>query len=177
MAFSIQRVHALSDAQVRSLADLLIDTVAGDASVSFLHPLSPERALEFWRNVAHKVRTGTCVLLVAEDDEGLCGTVQLTLDQQENQPHIATVTKLLVHSRTRRQGLGNALMRSAEALALECGKTMLILNTPSEEAQRLYERMGWKRAGVFPRYSLSPRGDAWRDSTFFYRDLDATEAR
>jgi ribosomal protein S18 acetylase RimI-like enzyme len=175
--FPIRRLDAPSDTQVSELAELLVDTVADDVSVSFLHPLSHDRAIAFWRGVADDVRAGKRALLVAEDREGICGTVQLGLAMLENQPHGAAVSKLLVHSRARRQGLGEALMRRAEAVAVECGKTLLLLNTATEEAQRLYERLGWKRAGVIPGFSLAPRGRTLRDSTMYYRELGATEAR
>jgi hypothetical protein len=68
------RVRALatvSDAQVQALAELLIDCVEGGASVSFMLPITRERALAFWRKVAEGVARGERVLLVAEDAEGL----------------------------------------------------------------------------------------------------------
>jgi tetratricopeptide (TPR) repeat protein len=52
---------------------------------------------------------------VAEDERGVCGTVQLVLDLPENQPHRADLAKMLVHRRARRRGLGAALLRAAEA--------------------------------------------------------------
>jgi len=156
--WSPRRLHALDDAQLDELADVLIDCVEGGASVSFMHPLSRDRAVAFWRRVAQGVVAGECALLVADDARGLCGTVQLVLDQPENQPHRAELSKMLVHRRARRQGLGAALMRAAEATARECGKTLLVLDTANGEAERLYERLGWKRVGVIPDYALLPQG-------------------
>src|SRR5260370_40629 len=106
----------------------------------------------------HGVAAGERALLVAEDARGLCGIVQLLLDQPENQPHRAELSKMLVHRRARRQGLGAALMRAAEATARECGKTLLVLDTANGEAERLYERLGWTRVGVIPGYALLPHG-------------------
>jgi GNAT superfamily N-acetyltransferase len=163
-------VHALDDAQIAALADVLIDCVEGGASVSFMHPLSRERAVAFWRRVAAGVAAGERALLIAEDAHGLCGTVQLVLDQPENQPHRAELAKMLVHRRARRRGLGAALMRAAEATARECRKTLLVLDTASDDAERLYERMGWVRVGVIPGYALLPRGGLC-PTTVFYRDL------
>ena len=108
--------------------------------------------------------------LVAEDARGLCGTVQLLLDQPENQPHRAELSKMLVHRRARRQGLGAALMRAAEATARECGKTLLVLDTASGDAERLYLKGGWKRCGTIPNFALLPGGGLC-DTTFFYRTL------
>jgi GNAT superfamily N-acetyltransferase len=156
--WSVRRVHALDDAQIGELADVLIDCVEGGASVSFMHPLPRDRAVAFWRRVAQGVAAGERALLVAGDARGLCGTVQLVLDQPENQPHRADLSKVLVHRRARRQGLGAALMRAAEATARECGKTLLVLDTASGEAERLYERLGWVRVGVIPGYALLPQG-------------------
>jgi len=163
----------MDDTQIEQLADLLIDCVEGGASVSFMHPLSRERAVAFWRNVAVGVAAGERALLVAEDDSGICGTVQLTLDLPENQPHRADLSKMLVHRRARRQGLGAALMRAAEATARECGRTLLVLDAVTGgDGARLYERLGWHRVGDIPNYALMPQG-GFCSTTYFYRDLNA----
>ena len=170
---SVRRLHALDDELVESLADLLIDCVDGGASVSFLHPLARERATSFWRRVAREVAAGERALLVAEDALGVCGTVQLVLAQPENQPHRADLCKLLVHRRARRCGLGATLMLAAEAMARECGKTLLVLDAVTGgDAERLYGRLGWVRVGEIPGYALLPRGGLC-STTYFYRDLRA----
>jgi len=168
--WSLRRVHALDDAQIDELADVLIDCVEGGASVSFMHPLPRDRAAAFWRRVGQDVAAVERALLVAEDARGLCGTVQLVLHQPENQPHRADLSKLLVHRRARRQGLGEALMRAAEATARECGKTLLVLDTANDGAERLYERLGWERVGVIPGYALLPHGGLC-GTTVYYRNL------
>ena len=168
--WSIHRLHSLSDSQIEGLADVLIDCIDGGASVSFMHPLTRERAVPFWRRVAEGVAAGERALLVAEDALGLCGTVQLVFAPQENQPHRADLSKMLVHRRARRQGLGAELMRAAETLALDCGKTLLVLDTDNPEAARLYERMGWVRVGTIPRFALGSRGGLC-STTLYYRDL------
>src|SRR5215510_4885739 len=111
--WSIRRLHTLDAAQIDGLADVLVDCVEGGASVSFMQPMTRDRAAAFWRRVADGVATGKRALLVAEDAEGVCGTVQLILDLPENQPHRADMAKMLVHRRARRQGLGEAPMRAA----------------------------------------------------------------
>lgn len=168
--WSVRRLHAVDDRQIDGLADVLVDCVEGGASVSFMHPLSRERAAAFWRQVARGVTAGTRALVVAEDAAGVCGTVQLVLDQPENQPHRAELSKMLVHRRARRRGLGAALMQAAEAAARDCGKTLLVLDTANPEAERLYERMGWRRVGVIPDFALLPHGGLC-GTTFFYRNL------
>jgi ribosomal protein S18 acetylase RimI-like enzyme len=169
---AVRRLHAIDDLQIEALADVLIDCVEGGASVSFLHPLARERAVAFWRIVARELAAGERALLVAEDAQGICGTVHLVLDQPENQPHRADLTKLLVHRRARRRGLGAALTRAAEATARECGKTLLVLDTASSDAERVYERLGWRRVGAIPGYALWPEGGLC-DTTVYYRDLRA----
>jgi GNAT superfamily N-acetyltransferase len=168
---AIRRLQSVEDAEVEGLADLLIDCVDGGASASFMYPLAPPKALAFWRRVAAGVAAGDRALLVAEDDAGIVGTVQLVLDQPENQPHRADLAKLLVHRRARRQGLGEALMRAAEEMARDCGKTLLVLDTvPGSDAERLYDRLGWVRVGTIPGYALLPRGGL-DGTTLFYKAL------
>jgi GNAT superfamily N-acetyltransferase len=171
LTWCLRRLHALDEAKIDGLADVLIDCVNGGASVSFMHPLTRDRAVAFWHRVAQGVAAGERALLVAEDAQGLCGTVQLMLAQVENQPHRADVLKMLVHRRARRQGVGAALMRAAEATARECGKTLLVLDAVTGgDAARLYERLGWVRAGDIPGYALYPRGGLC-GTTFYYRSL------
>jgi GNAT superfamily N-acetyltransferase len=99
------------------------------------------------------------------------GTAQLLLDMPPNQAHRAELAKMLVHRRARRQGLGAALMRAAEQLARDCGKSLLVLDTVTGgDAERLYARLGWQRCGVIPGYALMPDG-AVCDTTYFYRAL------
>jgi hypothetical protein len=61
-------------------------------------------------------------------------------------------------------------MRAAEATARECGKTLLVLDTASADAERLYARAGWVRVGVVPGFALLPHGGLCA-TTFFYREL------
>ena len=171
MAPLIRRLETVSEAHIGQLAEVLIDCVEGGASVSFMLPLTRERAEAFWRRVADGVHAGQRALVVAEDNQGICGTVQLLLDLPENQPHRADVAKMLVHRRARRRGVGAALMQAAEATALDCGRTVLVLDTVTGgDAERLYARLGWQRVGEVPKYALMPRG-GFCSTTFFYREL------
>lgn len=167
---AIRRLRQLDEAQVQGLAALLQDAVDGGASVSFMAPLALERALAFWRGIGQAVASGERALLVAEDAQGIVGTVHLVLGQPENQPHRADLSKLLVHRRARQQGLGEALMRAAEAMGREEGKTLLVLDTASDAAERLYTRLGWQRCGVIPGYALLPQGGLCA-TVLFYRVL------
>ena len=167
----VRRLQAIGDTEIDGLADVLMDVVEGGASVSFMHPFTREKAVAFWRGVARAVETGERTIVVAEDELGICGTAQLILSVAENQPHRADLAKMLVHRRARRRGLGAALMRAAEAMARECGRTLLVLDTVTGDAgERLYARLGWTRVGVIPRFALMPDG-APCATTYFYRDL------
>jgi GNAT superfamily N-acetyltransferase len=169
--YAVRRLTAVTDAEVAGLAAVLVDCVEGGASVSFMSPLAVERAEAFWRGVADGVSRGERALLVAEDGEGIAGTVQLVLGLPENQPHRADLAKMLVHRRARRRGLGGVLLRAAESTARDEGRTVLVLDTVTGgPAERLYAAHGWQRVGVVPDYALMPDG-AYCDTTFFYRAL------
>jgi GNAT superfamily N-acetyltransferase len=168
---AIRRLPSVDATALAALADVLVDCVEGGASVSFMWPLTRQRAAEFWQRVADDVAADRRVLLVAEDALGICGTVQLALDLPENQPHRADLAKMLVHRRARNRGVGAALLRAAEAAARAHGRTLLVLDTVSDSpASRLYRRLGWIRAGEIPGYALWPDGRPCA-TTIFYRDL------
>lgn len=168
----IRRLDTVGARDVAQLADVLIDCVAGGASVSFMHPLERAKAEDFWRGVAQDVHEGKRLLLVAEDEDGIAGTVQLALAQPDNQPHRADVAKMLVHRRARNRGLAHALMQAVEKHARDAGKSVLVLDTVTgSTADRLYRRLGWAFVGEIPDYALLPRGGLCATS-FFYRKLD-----
>lgn len=169
-AHRIRRLTAVTESELHALADVLIDCVDGGASVTFMHPLTLARALGFWRDVAEGAAQGRRTLLVAEDEEGIVGTVQLVLDQPENQPHRADLSKMLVHRRARRHGVGDALMRAVEQAAREAGKSLLVLDTASDDAERLYTRHGWQRCGTIPGFALLPYGGLCA-TTLFYKQI------
>ena len=155
-----------------ALAAVLRDCVEGGASVSFMSPLPAAKAEAFWRGVADDVGAGGRALLVAEDAVGVLGTVQVIFAQPENQPHRADIAKMLVHRRSRRQGIGAALMRAAQEVAREEGKTLLVLDTATgSDAERLYRRLGWLQVGVVPGYALWPDGRPCA-TTYFYKELN-----
>ena len=166
----VRRLETVTDAEIDGLADVLQDVVEGGASVSFMHPFTRDKAIAFWRDIARAVAAGDRAIVVAEDDHGICGTAQLILSLPENQPHRADVAKMLVHRRARRRGIGAAVLHATEAVARELGKSLLVLDTASPDAERLYERGGWTKVGVIPDYALMPDG-AYCDTIVFYRRL------
>jgi GNAT superfamily N-acetyltransferase len=170
-AIRIRRLQTIGDREIQGLSDVLIDCVEGGASVSFMLPMSRAKADTFWRNAAASVARGERVVLSAEDETGsIVGTVQVILAQPENQPHRGDLAKMLVHRRARRRGIGAALLVAAERSALDAGKTLLVLDTASDDAERLYARQGWQRCGQIPNYALLPDGRPCA-TTYFFKSL------
>jgi GNAT superfamily N-acetyltransferase len=168
-AVQIRRLEAISDREIQGLSDVLIDCVEGGASVSFMFPMTRAKAEAFWRRTAASLGRGERLVLVAEDAAGtIVGTVQVLLDQPENQPHRGDIAKMLVHRCVRRQGVGAALLAAAERSALSAGKTLLVLDTVSGgDAERMYARQGWTRCGEIPDYALWPDGRPCATTIFF----------
>jgi GNAT superfamily N-acetyltransferase len=170
-AIQVRALPVVSERQIQDLSDVLIDCVEGGASVSFMLPIARATAVAFWRGVAAGVEQRERILIVAENASGqIVGTVQIIFAQVENQPHRADIAKMLVHRRARRRGVGAALLAAAENASLSAGKTLLVLDTASGDAERLYAKLGWQRCGVIPGYALLPGGGLC-DTTFFYRTL------
>jgi ribosomal protein S18 acetylase RimI-like enzyme len=157
--------------QLDSLAGVLVDCVAGGASVSYLAPFSQENSREVFTAVAAEVEQGRRLLLAAYAHGDLVGTVQVILALPPNQPHRGEIAKLLVHRSARRRGIAQRLMEHAEAEARAEGKTLLVLDTVTgDNAERLYERLGWTKVGVIPGYALYPDGRPC-DTTIFWKSV------
>src|SRR5215510_3928232 len=165
--FRVRRLERFDEREIAGLGDVLIDCVEGGASVSFMLPMTRAKADTFWHSVSASVARGERVVLAAEDDDGIVGTAQVILAQPENQPHRGDLAKMLVHRRGRRRGIGEALLVAAERSALEAGKTLLVLDTASADAERLYARGGWQRCGQIPDYALLPDGPPCATTIYF----------
>lgn len=171
-AFTVRRLETLTSREFGGLCDVLIDCVEGGASVSFMQPMTLAKAADFWRGVAASMARGERALVIAQDSDGvILGTAQAVWAAEENQPHRADVAKMLVHRRARRLGVGAAVLEAAERAARESGRTLLVLDTASDAAERLYERSGWQRVGTIPNYALMPDG-APCDTVVYYKRLD-----
>ena len=110
-------------------------------------------------------------MLGAWAGERLVGTVQLRYAQLPNARHRAEVAKLLVHRSARRRGIGRSLLSEIERTALAEGRTLLVLDTlTGTDAERLYETLGWSKAGIIPEYAALSDGDR-RPTAIFYRIL------
>lgn len=163
---------AEADAARESLVDLLFDCVEGGASVNFVQPMTREKSETWWQGALASHARNERVILVAEEDGRIDGSVQLVPAGQENQPHRADIAKLLVHRRARRHGLGAALMLAAETEAKRLGRTLLTLDTETGSAgERLYQRLGWTLFGQVPAYALAADGTHRQTCSFFYKLL------
>jgi len=141
------------------LADLIVETVASGGSVSFMHPLPPAAAAAFWHGALAAADRGERVVLGAWDGEALVGTVTLLLDLPLNQPHRAEIAKMMTRVSHRGRGIASGLLRAAEAVAVEKGRSLLVLDTAKEGgAAGLYERLGYTLTGEIPDYALKPHG-------------------
>jgi GNAT superfamily N-acetyltransferase len=172
---SVMEIRQLNAREARSyveeLADILLDCVAGGASIGFLSSLTKTDAEAFIEKVLTSVERGERMLFAAFMDATLVGTVQLIPAAMENQPHRADVAKLQVHRSARGHGAASALMRRAEEAALAAGRSLLVLDTcEGSDAEKLYLRLGWNKAGVIPKYALFPDG-SYCDTVVFWKQL------
>ncbi len=168
------RIVALDASGVRLAVDelghVLVDCVEGGASVSFMHPFGLDEATGYFQKVAEEIDRGETIVLAARHRGRIVGSVQLGLATPPNQPHRADVKKLLVHREARRLGIGAALMAAIEHAAARRGRTLLVLDTASADAERLYDRGGWVRVGTIPGYALWPHGPPC-DTVIFWKRL------
>jgi ribosomal protein S18 acetylase RimI-like enzyme len=144
---------------ITALSEILIEVVANGGSVSFMHPLSMEAACAFWQASLASADRGERIVLGAFDGEALVGTVTLLLDLPPNQPHRAEIAKMMTRLSHRHRGIATALLRCAEQMASERGRSLLVLDTAVEDgASRLYESLGFALAGIIPDYAFKPHG-------------------
>jgi len=160
----------LADAD--QLAEVLRACVLAGASVGFELPFPQEEARAFWLGLHGAVERGERRLFVMRGADGrIDGTLQLVVAGLPNGRHRAELSKMLVHPRARRQGLAQALVRQAEALARSLGRTLIVLDTCSgEPAEGMYLKLGYERCGEIPQYATMPDGRLGA-TTFMYKLL------
>jgi ribosomal protein S18 acetylase RimI-like enzyme len=116
-----------------------------------IHPLAEEmvgllaRATPTWASAVpawlQSIEAGRSTVLVAFRGDVPVGVAQLLHDEI---PEVCNVGVLEAH---RGQGIGTALMREAEHLALPAGRLRLGVDMENPEARRLYERLGFRELG------------------------------
>ena len=166
-SLSAAEAHAL----LPQLHQLLHDAVDSGASVGFLPPLPAAEAHEYWQSVAAAIEAGHRVLLVAREPSAaglLLGTVQLDLATRPNSLLRAEVSKLLVHTRARRQGIARRLLEALEAQARQLGRTTLVLDTRhGDGAELLYRSLGYQFVGVIPAYFINYDGQPHATAVYY----------
>ncbi|QFR03129.1 GNAT family N-acetyltransferase [Streptomyces phaeolivaceus] len=156
----------------------MVDTVDGGASIGFLAPLDRTAAVGWWRERAAAVAAGGLVVWVASDGGRVVGTVGLVLPDKPNSRHRAELVKLMVHRDARGQGLGRALLATAERAAADAGISLLHLDTETDSpAERLYAGTGWTRIGTIPDYAANPHGTLRPTSIYYKRPGTREPAR
>ena len=170
MPVSIGRISTEQAVALRpQLVTLLQANVDDGASIGFLPPLSVGEAGAYWQGVEEAVRGPYRILLVAQQDERVVGSVQLDLVAKPNSAHRAEVMKLMVHPTQRRQGTARALMLALEAQARAANRTTLVLDTrQGDPSEQLYRSLGYTCIGVIPQYCISANGNL-DGSAFYYK--------
>ncbi|PWC09252.1 GNAT family N-acetyltransferase [Brenneria roseae subsp. americana] len=155
------------------LADLLVDAVAKGASIGYQSPVSHEEAESYFHSLRPSIAKGARMLWIARDFEGVIGSVQLELCQKSNGQNRAEIQKLLVHSRTRRMGVGRQLMQVLEKTALLQQRGLLYLDTQADSpAEAFYRTLGYRYLGELPDYACTPDG-YYHPTAIYYKRLFA----
>lgn len=142
-----------------ALTAVLQGCVADGASVGFIDAGDRAAMERFWQDKIFSLASGDNQLLVARQQGVIVATVMVGFSAMPNGRHRAEISKLLVHPDARRQGIARRLMQQAEQLAIEQGKTLLVLDTRSGDvATDLYLSMDWQIAGSIPLYAESTEG-------------------
>ena len=158
-------------AALPELADLVVDAVAGGASINFLAGVTVDQARGWWERRLADVESGRTSPFVAVGDGRIVGSTILVRSINPNSPHRAEIGKVIVARAVRRRGIGRSLMLAAEARARADGRWLLVLDTVAgSAADGLYTSLGWHETGVVPNYALSVDGRP-EAARFFWKDL------
>ena len=162
-AVSGLRVRMAAPADWPAVAGLLVELGRGVAAGT---AADPTHQLQF----AGHIRRIENVTLVAEDDDGIVGVIDMEYHQRlgDHRPQ-ARVHDLVVTDRARGAGAGRALLLQAEELAVRrgCFRMALVTANWREDAIGFYQRQGWQSYGSWFVKQLAgdvlPSGEADRE--------------
>jgi ribosomal protein S18 acetylase RimI-like enzyme len=162
-----------AERRIGELAALLHACVHDGASISFILPFAIDEAEAFWKEkVMPSIDDGGMVLLVAEQDGHIVGSVQLDHDMPPNQPHRAEVRKLLVHPDFRRRGIARRLMEELERRAARLGRSLITLDTRTgDSGEPLYASLGYQTVGIIPNFCRDTIENRLDPTTIMYKAL------
>ena len=133
---------------------LLADDTFGAAREQTASPLDPRYRAGYAAMIAQGGR-----LLLAVDGDEIVGCMQLNIlhGLASLGASVAQIEGVRVASARRGQGLGHAMLRHAVSLARAAGCRRMQLTTRLErnDAQRFYERLGFKRSHAGYKLDLS----------------------
>jgi ribosomal protein S18 acetylase RimI-like enzyme len=132
--------------------DMLLPLVSGYRDF-YRQRVDREREHEF---IEAHLRDGSSVIFLAQFEDRPAGFVQLF--PMHSTVHLGQgwiLEDLFVAAEARRKGVGEALLARASAFAKLDGAVGMFLETAmdNENAQALYERMGWTREARFLKYN------------------------
>ncbi|WP_316195205.1 MULTISPECIES: GNAT family N-acetyltransferase [unclassified Bradyrhizobium] len=155
------------------LADMLMETVAGGATLNFMHPLAKSAALAFWQKSFESVASGNRIILGALDGTRLVGTLSILLDCGDNQSHRCEIGKVMTSLSHRGKGIGSQLVAAAERTARARQRSLMVVTTATGgTAHNLYERMGFVHAGTIPYFGSDPYGKM-EGCMFYWKQIEA----
>ena len=170
------RIVPVGESNRDALAALLVETVAGNGSVGFMHPLAFSDAQAFWDSALQSAARGERIILGAWSGDALVGTGTLLLVSAPSQPHRAELTKVMTATSARGIGVGAALVAALEQAARDNGRRLVTLDTSVVEgASTFYRGLGYRVAGDIPDYAYKPLGGLGA-TRVFWKSLDARQA-
>ncbi len=112
------------------------------------------------RGFRHAIRSPSIDLVVADRDGIVIGYAAIHRRRRSSLAHLASIA---VEPEAAGQGIGQGLLRAAEAAALRNGCTRLCLEVraDNEAARRLYDGAGYRRVGILDDY-YEDGAAAWR---------------
>ena len=156
---------------IGDLSDLFVETVNGGSPLGFMPPITRDTARDYWISLLPELRALRRILLVAMSEGRVIGSAQLELSRRPNSPHRAMVEKVFVARSVRSRGVGTALMNAIEEVALQHGRTLLMLNTRFDlPPHRWYQSLGYSDVGVSPGWTIGANGERF-DHVSMYKEL------